>query len=118
MISYHPSNTDRARWQRRSANVLAAMLRTYPHLPVIAWKIPPGGTTLIGHVYGLAPAATVRHTFNTWRTTLSLTERSPITTTHETVHHLRATADHDHVRISLTATAFDDWDEDQPQTPS
>ena len=118
MINRHPSDTDRARWQGHCVNVLATILRTHPHLPVIAWAIPPNGAKLIGRIHGLAPAATVRNSFNMWRSTLLLNEGSPISTACGSVHDLRATTDHDHVRITLTATLIDDWDEDQPTTPS
>ena len=118
MINHYPSDTDRARWQRHCVNVLAAILHTHPHLPTIAWAIPPNGATLIGRIHGLAPAATIRNSFNMWRSTLVLNESSPISTANGSVHDLRATTHHDHVRITLTATVFDEWDEDRPTTPT
>jgi hypothetical protein len=117
MINHYPSDTDRVRWQRHCVNVLTTILHTHPHLPAIAWAIPPNGPTLIGRIHGLAPAASARNSFNVWRSTLRLNERSPISTACGSVHDLRATAEHDHVRIILTATLFDEWGEHQPTTP-
>jgi hypothetical protein len=60
------AQADRARWQRRAAAELAAILDACPDLPCIAWTVGPAGSVLAGEVSGLAPAGQVRETFSAW----------------------------------------------------
>jgi hypothetical protein len=90
---------DQARWQRRAAAELAAILDGHGDLPCIAWTVGPAGSVLAGQVNGLASAARVRETFGAWRAALALEEH--------------AAARLHHVKVRLTATVFDGEEEDQ-----
>jgi len=107
VTGFEISRAERAGWQRRAAGELAAILDTHRHLPIIAWTVVPDGSTLVGHVNGLAPADEVRQVFHVWRAALTLIEHSEVTSGGETTH-LRAVANHNRVRVGLTATVFDD----------
>lgn len=98
----------RSRWQRRAAAELTSILDAHADLPVIAWTVGPAGSTLAGHINGLAPAGQVRDAFEAWRTALRLGEQSQTVTGGGTVRHLRAAACRNQVRIAVTATVFDD----------
>jgi hypothetical protein len=98
---------EQAGWQRRDAVVLAAILDTHRDLPVIAWTVGPAGAMLSGRVPGRGPAAAVRAVFHDWRLALCLAEHSE-TVGGSGICYLRAVGRRDRVRLSLTATVFDD----------
>ena len=107
MTGFEITHAERAGWQRRAAGELAAILDTHRDLPIIAWTVVPAGSTLVGHVNGLAPANEVRQVFDVWRVALTLIEHSEVTAGGETTH-LRAGAKYNRVRVRLTATVFGD----------
>lgn len=98
---------ERAGWQRRAAAELARILGAHADLPVIAWTVGAAGATLAGHVNGLAPATGVRQVFNLWRVALTVTEPSETVCDDGTVF-LRTAIDRNRVRLTLTATVFND----------
>lgn len=100
----------RAGWQHRTVRELAAILDAHRDLPGIAWTVGAAGSTLVGHISGLAPATEVRRAFELWRVALMLTKHSEVTCGGGTTY-LRAAADRHRVRVRLTATVFDDQDE-------
>jgi hypothetical protein len=85
-----------------------AILDTHRDLPVIAWTVVPAGSTLSGHVNGLAPAGQVRAVFGGWRAALGLDDAVGEHVTGAGTVHLHAMADRHRVRVRLTATIFDD----------
>jgi hypothetical protein len=106
------TQAERARWQRRAAAELAAILDRHGDLPCIAWTVGPAGRVLAGQVNGLAPAARVRETFSAWRAALALEEHRE----HQLgggATWLHAAARRHHVTVRLTATVFDGEQEDQ-----
>jgi len=107
VTGFEITHAERAGWQRRAAGELAAILDTHRDLPIIAWTVVPAGSTLVGHVNGLAPADEVRQAFDTWRAALTLIEHSEVTSCGGTTY-LRAVAYRNRVRVGLTATVFDD----------
>jgi hypothetical protein len=98
---------ERAAWQRRAGNELAAILSTHRDLPIIAWTVGSAGAELVGQVNGLAPAAEVRAAFEAWRAALMLPERTEVASRSGSVY-LRAVADRNRVHVGLTATVLDD----------
>jgi inactivated superfamily I helicase len=104
---FETTQVDRASWQRRAAAELAAILDTHRDLPVIAWTVGPAGANLIGHVNGLAPAATVREVFDTWRAALALDAPDEPTSGGGSIA-LHAVAVRNRVRVGLTATILHD----------
>jgi len=103
---FETSHADQARWQRRAAAELAAILQAHPGLPIIAWTVCSAGAKLVGRVNGLAPATDVRTVYEIWRTTLSLTEHREHATGSAT--YLNTATDRHRVRLALSATVFDD----------
>jgi hypothetical protein len=101
---------ERAAWQRRAGNELAAILRTNRDLPIIAWTVGSAGADLVGHVNALAPAAEVRAAFHAWRAALMLPERVEATSGSGSVY-LRAMADRNRAHVALTAVVLDDGSE-------
>ncbi len=101
------SQGERARWQRRTAAELAAILDACPDLPAIAWTVAPTGSVLTGQVSGLALAAQVRGVFGAWRLALALEDYRERPTSGATTW-LHAAARRGEVRVRLTAVVFDD----------
>jgi hypothetical protein len=101
------SQDERARWQRRAAAELAAILDACPDLPVIAWTVGPAGSVLAGQVSGLAPAAQVRGVFGAWRLALALEDYREHQMSGGTIWLHAATRRHE-VKVRLTATVLDD----------
>ena len=87
MTFFETTQGERASWQRRAAAELAAILDTHRDLPVIALAVGPAGTNLVGHVNCLAPAATVREVFDTWRAALALDAPAQPTSGGRTILH-------------------------------
>jgi hypothetical protein len=104
------SQGERARWQRRAAAELAAILDACPGLPALAWTVGPAGSVLTGQVSGLAPAAQVRGAFAAWRLALALQDYREHQMSGQTVW-LHAAARRHQVKVRLTATVFEDEDE-------
>jgi hypothetical protein len=107
------SQGDRARWQRRTAAELAAILDACPDLPAIAWTVAPTGSVLTGQVSGLAPAAQVRGVFGAWRLALELEDYRERQMSGATTW-LLAAARRGEVKVRLTATVFEDEGEAGP----
>jgi hypothetical protein len=105
------AQADRAAWQWQAAAELVPILDAHRDLPVIAWTVGPAGSSLTGHVSGLAPAVTVRATFDAWRLALALDEPAGVASGGGVVY-LRAHAYRNGVRIGVTATVFDDEHEE------
>lgn len=101
------SQGERARWQRRAAAELAAILDACPGLPVIAWTVAPTGSVLTGQVSGPASAARVREVFGAWRLALALADYREQQMSAGTTW-LHAAARRGEVKVRLTATVFDD----------
>jgi hypothetical protein len=101
------SQDERARWQRRAAAELAAILGAHQDLPVIAWTVGPAGSVLAGRVSGLAPAAQVREVFGAWRLALALEDYREHRSTAGTVWLCAASRRHQ-VKVRLTANVFED----------
>ena len=104
------SQGERARWQRRAAAELAAILDAHPGLPVIAWTVGPAGSVLAGQVSGLAPEARVREVFGAWRLALALQDYREHQMSGGTIW-LHAAARRHQVKVRLTAAVFEDEDE-------
>lgn len=108
------TQAERARWQRRAARQLAAILDAHPDLPVIDWTVGRAGSTLTGHVDGLAGPATTRVTFDAWLHALPLADHSTLasgTCSSVACGHvtqLSAASELDRVRVALTGTVFHD----------
>jgi len=109
------TQAERARWQRRSAARLTEILESCQDLPLIAWTVVPAGSLLAGHVSGLSPDAQARRVFSAWAAALRLGERRETVCGTGTAL-LHAAADLGGVRVRLTATVFDD-DQDEAATP-
>lgn len=110
MTSPAISQSERARWQRRAAAELAAILDACPGLPCISWTVGPAGSVLAGQVSGLAPAAQVREAFSAWQAALALgghREHRP----GGGATLLRAAACRHQVTVRLTATVLDGGDD-------
>jgi hypothetical protein len=101
------SQGERARWQRRAAAELAAILDAHRDLPVIAWTVGPAGSVLAGQVSSLAPAARVREMFCAWRLALALEDYREHQMSGGAMW-LHAAARHHQVKVRLTATVLDD----------
>jgi hypothetical protein len=101
------TQAEQAGWQRRDTAVLAAILDTHRDLPVIVWTVWPAGAMLSGRIAGPGSAAEVRALFHDWRSALCLAEHSE-TVGGSGICYLRAVGRRDRVRLSLTATVFDD----------
>ncbi len=106
MSPFRITQAERSAWQWRAATELVSLLNTHQDLPVIAWTVGPAGSNLVGHVNGLAPAATVQDTFDSRRMALALGE--PSRTASRGSVYLRALTYRKGVRVALTATVFDD----------
>lgn len=102
MTLFEITHGERAAWQRRAGNELAAILQTHRDLPIIGWTVGSAGATLVGHVNALAPVAEVRAAFEASRVALMLPERTEVTSRSGSVY-LRAVADRNRVRVGLTA---------------
>ena len=100
------THSDRVRWQRRAAAMLATILNEYPDLPLIAWVVGTGGAGLAGRVDGLRTAEQVRAEFELWCAALQVDERTETPT--RAGAHLWATVHRCGVKISLTAAVRDD----------
>jgi hypothetical protein len=103
------TQADRARWQRRAAAELAAILAAHPDIPVLAWTVTASGGALSGQV--LAPAAGRRGLFGQWQRALGLQEVTEIPSTGGTPVCLRARGVRGGVTVSVAATVFDDGEE-------
>ena len=103
---------DQARWQRRAAAELAAILAAHPDLPPIAWTVGPAGAVLAGQVNGLAPGRRVREAFSGWQAALALEEPREHQLSGGATW-LCAAARRDQVTIRLTATVFDGEEDGQ-----
>jgi len=103
------THAEQAGWQRRAARELAAILAAHPDLPVIGWTVTPAGSSLVGHVNGLALAGQAHRVFHIWRAALDLSEHREAASGIGTTY-LHAAADRSRVRVRLTATVFDDQD--------
>jgi hypothetical protein len=99
------TRADRARWQRKAAAGLAAILDANPDLPVIAWTVTASGGALSGQV--LAPAAGRRQLFGEWRQALGLDEVTKTPSAIGTPVYLHARGVLGGVTVSVTATVFD-----------
>jgi hypothetical protein len=106
------TQADRARWQRRAAAELAAILNAHPGLPAIAWTVGPAGCVLAGRVNGLAPAGHVQDVFDAWRAALALEEYREHQLGGGAIW-LHAAACRDLVKVRLTATIPAGVQEDQ-----
>jgi hypothetical protein len=100
------TQADRARWQRKAAAGLAAILDANPGLPVIAWTVTASGGALSGQV--LAPAAGRRQLFGEWRQALGLDEVTETPSATGMAVYLHARGVRGGVAVSVTATVFDD----------
>jgi hypothetical protein len=100
------TQADRARWQRKAAAGLAAILDANPGLPVIAWTVTASGGALSGQV--LAPAAGRRQLFGEWRQALGLEEVAETPSATGMPVYLHARGVRGGVAVSVTATVFDD----------
>jgi len=98
---------ERARWQRRAAAELAAILDARPGLPVIGWTVGPAGSVLTGQVSGLVPAVQVREVFAAWRLALALEDYREHQMSGGTMW-LHAAACRRQVKVRLTATVLED----------
>jgi hypothetical protein len=103
------THTERARWQRRAAAMLASILDKYPGLPLITWMVGTAGASLIGRVDYPRTAEWVRAAFELWCAALGVDQRAETPTGVGT--HLWATVHTGGVKISLTATVRGDDDE-------
>ena len=101
---------DRSRWQQRAAGELAVILAAHPGIPVIAWTVTASGGALSGQV--LAPAAVRRRLFGQWRQALGLDEVTETPAAGGTAVYLHARGVLSGVTVSVTATVFDDGEED------
>jgi hypothetical protein len=99
---------ERAGWQYRAATELVHILDAHRGLPVIGWTIGSAGSSLVGHVHESGTAET-RCAFEAWRAALMLTEH-PAVASGGAVY-LRATTRRNRVRVGVTATVFNDFDE-------
>lgn len=101
------SQDEQARWQRRAAAELAAILAAHPDLPCIGWTVGPAAAVVVGQVSGLAPACRVRLVFTAWRLALGLDEHREHRGSSGTAW-LHAAARRREVTVRLTATVFED----------
>lgn len=99
------TQADRARWQRRAASELAAILAGHPELPAIAWTVTASGGALSGQV--LAPAAGRRGLFAQWRQALGLGDAAETPSANGAAVYLHARGARGGVAVSVTATVFD-----------
>ncbi|MGH3123537.1 MAG: hypothetical protein ACRDOI_01560 [Trebonia sp.] len=102
------TQADRARWQRRAAAELAAVLAGHPELPAIAWTVTASGGALSGQV--LTPAAGRRGLFGQWRKALGLGDATETPGAGGTAVYLHARGVRNSVSVSVTATVFDGGD--------
>jgi len=106
------SQSERTRWQRRAARELGVILDACRDLPVIAWTVGPAGSTLSGHVNSVTSGGQVRAVFGRWRAALELDAAGEQEAGAGTVY-LRASAERNGVGVRLTATIFDDEQEER-----
>lgn len=109
MSIFEVTGADRARWQRKAADRLVAILDAHPELPPITWTVSGAGSMLVGHVNGLAPAGQVRQVFTAWQAALVL-PGGQTRSDDGGVTYLQAMAHHDCVCVRLTATVFTEGD--------
>ncbi|MFN2494634.1 MAG: hypothetical protein ABR608_01825 [Pseudonocardiaceae bacterium] len=95
------THADQARWQRRAAATLVAILDEHRDLPLIGWMVGTAGAGLVGRVEGLRPADQVRAAFELWCAALGVGERAETPTSSGA--NLWATVHTRGVTISLTA---------------
>lgn len=105
------TQVDRSRWQQRAAAELACILAAHPGIAVIAWTVTASGGRLSGRV--LAPAAGRRVLFGQWRQALGLDEVTEAPSANGTAVYLHARGDRGGVPVSVTATVFDNEEEDR-----
>ncbi len=105
------SQGDRSRWQQRAAAELAVILAAHPGIPVIAWTVTASGGALSGQV--LAPAAGRRGLFGQWWQALGLDEVTETPSANGTAVYLHARGVLSGVSVSVTATVFDNEEEDR-----
>jgi hypothetical protein len=101
---------DRSRWQQRAVGELAGILAAHPGIPVIAWTVTASGGAVSGQV--LAPAAVRRGLFGQWRQALGLDKVTETPAAGGTAVYLHARGVLSGVTVSVTATVFDDAEED------
>jgi hypothetical protein len=89
----------------------AAILAAHPDLPVIAWSVTASGGALSGQV--LVPAAGRRGLFGQWRHALRLGNVTETPTAGRTAVYLHASGICGGVPVSVTATVFDDKEDDR-----
>lgn len=105
------TQADRSGWQQRAAAELASSLAAHPDIAVIAWTVTASGGALTGQV--LTPAAGRRVLFGQWRRALGLNEVTGAPSANGTAVYLHARGDRCGVPVSVTATVFDNGEEDQ-----
>lgn len=97
------THAERADWQRRAANELAAILSAHHDLPIIGWTLASVGSSLVGQVNGPAPTSQRRRVFDAWRMALRLGAACEVVFRDGTVV-LKASAHRDRVRVMLAAS--------------
>jgi len=105
------TQADRARWQQQAAAELAVILDGHPDLPVIAWTVTASGRALSGQV--LAPAEGRRRLFGQWRQALGLDGVTETPARNGTPVFLHARGVRGGVAVSVTATVFDEAEDDR-----
>jgi hypothetical protein len=105
------TQADRSGWQQRAAAELTSILAAHPDIAVIAWTVTASGGTLSGRV--LNPAAGRRVLFGQWRQALGLDEVTEVPSANGTAVYLHARGDRGGVPVSVTATVFDNGEEDR-----
>ena len=107
------SQWERGRWQRRAVTELGAILDACRDLPAIAWTVGPAGSTLAGHVNSVTSGGQVRAVFCRWRAALELDDAGGEQVAGAGTAYLRAMAERNGVSVRLTATIFDDEQEER-----
>jgi hypothetical protein len=105
------TQADRSRWQQRAAAELAAILDAHPDLPVIAWTVTASGGALSGQV--IIPAAGRRGLFGQWRHALGLGNVTETPSAGGIAVYLHVRGIRRGVPVSVTATVFDDEEDDR-----
>lgn len=98
---------ERIGWQRRAVMRLTEILDEHRDLPPLAWTVADAGATLVGQVNSLGPADEIRAAFDGWCRALGARERAETASPSGSAC-LWATTRTGRVRITLTATVFDD----------
>jgi len=104
------TQADRSRWQQRAAAELAVILAAHPDIPLLAWTVTASAGGLSGRV--LAPVGGRRALFAQWRQALGLEESAETASATGTPIYLHARGVRGGVTVSVTATVFDDEEED------